>query len=374
MKKETFSLSRTATVAVKELRHIVRDPFTLALAIGIPIILVVFFGFAIDYNFNHIPISVFDNDHSSESRNLIQKFTSSEYFYLKTPKIGSNPILEVESERASAALVINPGFKKEIEEGKIPELQLLLDGSDNLKAGIISSYLAGIQAAATREFYPQVKPMPIRFETRYMYNPELNTPWFVVPGLIVIVTGLLSIMMTALTVAREWEHGSMELLLSTPLLPSEVILGKISPYLGLGFINIFMVYSIMRFVFNVPFLGSHAIFFLACFLFISASLAQGLLISVITRHQQKAMLISIIMGLLPAMLLSGFIFPIENMPVFFQFFTMILPPRWFMVLTRGIVLKGAGFMDLLQPFAFLFFMNLFFIRASVKKFKREVDV
>ena len=215
--------------------------------------------------------------------------------------------------------------------------------------------------------------MPISFETRYLYNPELNTPWFVVPGLIVIVTGLLSIMMTALTVAREWEHGSMELLLSTPLLPSEVILGKISPYLGLGFINIFMVYSIMRFVFDVPFLGSHALFLLGCFLFISASLAQGLLISVVTRHQQKAMLISIILGLLPAMLLSGFIFPIENMPVFFQYFTMILPPRWFMVLIRGIVLKGAGFMDLFQPFAFLFFMNFIFIRASVKKFKRKVE-
>lgn len=371
--KEKFSIKRAFTVSLKEVRHIVRDPFTLALAIGIPILLVVFFGFAIDYNFNHIPISVFDNDHSSSSRRLVQKFTSSEYFFLKPPKIGSNPILEVESERASASLVINPGFKKEIEQGKIPELQLLLDGSDNLKAGIISSYLAGIQTAATREFYPQSRPMPLRFETRFVYNPELNSRWFVVPGLIVIVTGLLSIMMTALTVAREWEHGSMELLLSTPLLPVEVILGKIFPYLGLGFINIFMVYSIMRFVFDVPFLGSHALFLLACLLFISASLAQGLLISIVARQQQKAMLMSIIMGLLPAMLLSGFIFPIESMPVFFQYFTMILPPRWFMVLIRGIVLKGAGFMDLLQPFAFLFFMNLIFIRASVKKFKREVE-
>ena len=215
--------------------------------------------------------------------------------------------------------------------------------------------------------------MPVTVETRYLYNGELNSRWFTVTGLSVVVLAILSIMLTAITVAREWERGSMELLLSTPVSPLEIIIGKLAPYLLMGLIGQFIIYLAARLLFNVPFVGSHLLLFLATLLFLVAGLAQGLLISVTTRHQIAAIQFSQMMGQLPANMLSGFVFPIESMPAFFQYFTMIFPARWFMVVMRGIFLRGAGLSELAVPLLMLLALDVFFIALAVRRFKRDVE-
>jgi ABC-2 type transport system permease protein len=365
---------RAFAVARKEVRHILRDPFTLAAALGLPVILVTFFGFAIDFNVRDISLVVHDFDHTRVSRQFAEIFASSGYFRVRQPAAGSGVLRELDGERASAVLVVKPEFARHLGGGRAAEAQFILDGADNSRASAILSYLPGILRATRARFARQAQPPePVALRTRFLYNHELNTRWFVIPGLTVIVTGLLAIFLTALTVAREWENGSMELLLSTPVRPIEIILGKILPYLGLGLIGVAFVYLVARLGFGVPFRGSHVLFAVFCLMFLMASLAQGLLISVVTRQQQLAMQLSMMIGLLPSLLLSGFVFPIESMPVFFQYLTSILPPKWFMMAARGIFLKGSGPAELVEPLFALLLMDVILIALSVKRFKRDLE-
>ncbi len=371
--KDRFDIRRALAVANKEVMHILRDPFTLAMSIGIPVILVVFFGFAIDLDFRGIRLSLFDEDHSYQSRELTRGFSSTGYFSLCKGLSPGQPADDIEQGRAHASLIIPPGFGRDVLTGRPARAQILVDGSDNQRTGVIAAYIAGVQKAITEKLTGAARQEPVLIRTRFLYNPELNTQWFVVPGLIVVVIGLLSILMTALTVAREWENGSMELLLATPVRPFEVVLGKLMPYAALGLAGIGFVFFIARSVFGVPFRGSYFLLVVSCLLFTTASLAQGLLISVIFRQQQKAMQASMIAGLLPSLLLSGFIFPVESMPPFFQYFTMILPPRWFMTIVRTLFLKGTTLEGLALPFAVLALMNAVLIGISVGKFKKDVE-
>jgi ABC-2 type transport system permease protein len=234
-------------------------------------------------------------------------------------------------------------------------------------------YLPGIQAAAIERLTGAPVRAPVSEETRFLYNPELNSRWFTVPGLAAIIIGLLAILLTALTVAREWENGSMELLLSTPVRPMEIMAGKLAPYGILVLAGVFFVYLVSRLVFGVPFAGSHLLYLAACLLYVTAALSQGLVISVITRQQQVAMQFSMISGLLPSMLLSGFIFPVESMPAFFRYFTMLLPPRWFMAAARGIILKGADLRELAVPFLALGLLSAGMLALALKKFKTDLE-
>ncbi|MFH1415153.1 MAG: ABC transporter permease [Elusimicrobiota bacterium] len=372
MVKKSFMYSRCMAVAGKEVMHILRDPFTIAIAIIMPIVLVTYFGFAIDFNFKNIKLAVYDSDNSRLSRELLRTFYSSGYFVLNDIRDTANPILEVESERSDASLIIKPGFGRKMIEGRNAGIQLLVDGSDNMKAGVISGYLAGIHKSflAGARSYPGER---IKVKTRFLYNPELNTRWFVVPGLIVVLAGLLGILLTSLTIAREWENGSMELLLSTPVTPLEIVTGKILPYIVLQLVGIAFVFLTARSVFYVPFRGSYTLFAITCIVFITATLAQGIMISVITRQQQKAMQMSILIGLLPSLLLSGFIFPIESMPVIFKYITALLPPRWFMVIIRGLFLKGTGIAELALPVASLITICFVLVAAAAGRLKKDLE-
>lgn len=367
------NMRRALAIGKKEVMHVLRDPFTLAMSIGIPVMLVVFFGFAIDFDFRGIRLALFDGDRTFQSRELSRGFSSTGYFTVLDGESAGQPADDVEQGGAAAALVINRGFGEDILSGVPASAQILVDGSDNQKTGVIVSYIAGVQKAAAGKLTGSAPPEPVHIRTRFLYNPELNTRWFVVPGLIVVVTGLLSILLTALTVAREWENGSMELLLSTPVRPIEIVLGKLMPYAALGLTGIAFVFIIARLVFSVPFEGSYLLFIAACLLFTTASLLQGLVISIIMRQQQKAMQASMITGLLPSLLLSGFIFPVESMPAFFQYFTMVLPPRWFMTVIRTLFLKGNTAQGLFLPFSALVLMNVALAGIAVKKFKKDVE-
>ncbi|OGR39340.1 MAG: multidrug ABC transporter permease [Elusimicrobia bacterium GWA2_64_40] len=368
-----FDLHRAAAVARKEVMHILRDPFTLALVLGLPVVLVVFFGFAIDFDVKNLALGVYDRDNTRHSRQLVSVFESSGYFLPGAVDSPAAAARGLDSGRYSAALLVEPGFGRGLGGGGRARVQFIVDGTDNSKAQAVLGYLPGLTGAALRKFGAAVPADPVPLKTRFMYNPELNSRWFVIPGLAVIIIGLLSILMTALTVAREWENGSMELLLSTPLRPAEIIAGKIAPYVGLILAGVFFVNLVARFGFGVPFRGSHLLFLGGTVLFALASLSQGIVISVVTRQQQLAMQLSMISGLLPSLLLSGFIFPVESMPVFFRYFTMILSPRWFMEIARGVTIRGAGADDLALPLAALAALCALLLAAAFKKFKTDLE-
>lgn len=373
-KNNGFNFSRAYSIAKKEFRHLLRDPFTLTLALGLPIVLLIFFGFAIDYDIKDIHIGVFDGDMSIASRNLVDIFQSSGYFKTDPLPLDQYPLQRLATEKEKAILIINPKFGRHLAAGKAESAQIVLDGADNLVSGIISEYLAGIEDSFNSQLPQQGTPLPkVQEKVRYLFNPELNSHWFFVPGLIAVINGLISILLTALTVAREWENGSMEMLLSTPVQPSEIILGKLAPYAVLGIGGVLLVFIAARFVFGVPMNGSYLLLSFSTLAFLAATLAQGLLISVVTRQQQLAMQIAITTGLLPAFLLSGFIFPVQNMPIFFRYLTSILSVRWFMQILRPVFLRGSNFLDLKTAIAMLSLLTALLILGSIKGFKRDLE-
>lgn len=370
----SFVWGRAKAIAQKEVYHVMRDPFTLLLAFGLPVFLVVFFGFAIEFNVKNIHLAVNDDDKTQSSRVLLETFTSSGYFIADPVNSIAKAQKALMSNTARAALIIPGGFEKDLLGGRATKVQLLLDGSDSSTVAPILSYLNSIQNIANKRLIGFEQPEYVNIKTRFLFNSELNSRWFVIPGLIVVIMSILSVLLTALTVAKEWENGSMELMLSTPAEPLEIIVGKLFPYAILVIFSVMVVYAISRIVFHVPFRGSLWVFGLGCILFLVTYLVQGMLISILTRSQTVASQVAVMTGLLPAQLLSGFIFPIESMPTFFQYFTMLLPARWFMVIARESYLKGSTFFDLITPFCALFGFCLIMIILATKKFKRNLEI
>lgn len=371
---KAFDIVRALSIARKEARHILRDPFTTAMAFGLPLFMVVFFGLVIDFNVKDIRLHVYDRDSSRASRQFLETFETSGSFSLRAGQEPGSPALELDREQAKAVLLIEKGFGKNLGSGREARAQVLLDGADNSTSGVILGYLEGVKRSFNRRIGAGPPQDPRDFlRTRFLFNPELNTRWFIVPGLAAVVLAILSILLTSLTVAREWENGSMEMLLSTPAKPLEIVVGKLLPYSVIGLSATALVYFAARLGFGVPFRGSHVLFLLSTFLFLSACLAQGLLISVVARQQALAMQLAMLSGMLPTMLLSGFVFPVESMPRFFHYFTAILPVRWFMTVVRGLFLRGASLIDLLVPFAALAGLMILLTTAASKRFKKDVE-
>ena len=373
VRDDRFSLRRVEAVTRKEVWHIWRDPFTLGMALVLPLILVVIFGIAIDFDVHNARLAVQDQSQSAASRELIRIFANSGTFRVE-PVATDGPLESLlRDEHAKAVLAIPPEFARVRVTDPQFDVQLLLDGADNTTAGSILSTIAGVQEAANRRLVPDWSPPRAALAVRLLFNPELRTPWFIVPGLAVVVVAIVSILLTALTVAREWENGSMELLLSTPVRPIELIIGKLAPYTAIGLLAVVFIYIAARLGFGVPFRGSHWVLLAGAFLFLSAYLAQGLLISVLTRKQQLSMQFAIVSGLLPSVLLSGFVFPIESMPHIFHYLTFVFPARWFMIISRDLFLKGTNLPDLLAPFAALIVLNAIMLTVAVRRFKRDVE-
>lgn len=364
---------RIKAMAKKEIQHILRDPFTLAMALFVPVFLVTAFGFAIDLDIHDVQLAIIDQDRTQASRMLSQTFTNSSYFEEVAGEWPVNPEGALASESAKAALVIPKEFEENLVQGRTARVQILVDGTDNSVVGILMNYFGGVQKAATRKLVPFAPPDPVNIIPRYLFNPEQESPWFIVPGLSVVVLSILSILLTALTVAREWETGSMELLLSTPVRPSEIVVGKLFPYLVLGLVGAAFVYLAARLVFHIPFKGSYALFGLGTLLFLITYLALGLLISAIARRQQLAMQVALVAGYMPSLLLSGFIFSVQSMDPFWRALTACLPARWYMQISRACYLKDPTFMDLLPAYAALAVVGCLLIVAVTKKFTGSLE-
>jgi ABC-2 type transport system permease protein len=345
--------SRIIPLARKETLHILRDPRSLYLAIVLPIILLILFGYAITFDVKHIPVAIVDQDSSFLSRDFISQVKGSEYLdlaYLSNSSSGLESLLD--KGKVKIILIIPSHFSRDLSKGEDAPLQFLIDGSDNNTAQIALGYVTGIvqifsakiileksnkQGAALQTGSP-----PLEVKPRIWYNPDLRSTIFIVPGLIAVVMMILAAMSTSLTIAREWEIGTMEQLIATPAKPHEIIIGKLIPYFFLGIIQISLVTLVGTLMFNVPFKGN--IFFLFCVssVFLICGLGIGLLISTLTRSQQLAFMFSLLLTLLPSFLLSGFVFPISSMPRIIQFFTYLVPAKYFLVVLRGIFLKGTG--------------------------------
>ena len=368
-----FVWRRAAAVSKKEIYHILRDPTTLGAALALPVFMVIMFGIAIEFNVKFVALAVNNSDQTQSSRQLLDTFGSSQYFLIHEVASPYDAVTEVSAERARAALLIPPRFEQDLFAGRNALAQVLVDGSDNSTVGPVLGYVSSIQNIASRRIGDFDPKLPYEIRTRFLFNPELNSRWFVIPGLTVVVMSILSILLTALTVAREWENGSMELLLSTPVQPLEIIVGKLAPYGVLGIVAVIFIYVIARTVFGIPFAGSLWVFGLGSLLFLVTYLAQGLLISVVTRKQTIAMQFAMMSGMLPSNLLSGFIFPIESMPRFFQYFTMVLPARWFMRIARNTFLKGSSFIELGGSFLALSIISVLMIFMAARRFKRDLE-
>ncbi len=367
------SLRRIFAITRKEVSHIGRDPFTMIMALGLPVIMVLIFGTAFEFNLDHMPLAVLDRDNTFASRQLTEAFSSSDHFNIRPVEKADMGLKALDSGEAIAFMVIDDGFEKLAGGLGAAHVQILVDGSDNTSAGSILSYLPEVQKKAQQKILGSTAPKGIQLKTRYHFNHELKTPWFIVPGLGVVIMAILSILLTSLTVAREWETGSMELLLSTPVKPIEIIIGKLTPYLFLGLGGVGFVFISARLFFGVPFRGSLLLYLLGCIIFLSTCMAQGLLISVVTRSQQVAMQVAMVSGLLPSIYLSGFIYPIEHMPSFFQKITAVLAPRWFIKISHNLYLKGSNLSELGQSFLALTLICFVIIGISAFKFKKDVE-
>mgnify|MGYP002520805107 CR=1 FL=1 len=295
-----FSRERAAAIFSKECKHILRDPFTLIIALLLPLAIVLILGNSIEFNIRSIKMAYYDADRTESSRMLIDTFGSSDYFKpypIDNPDVGFDEIL---AERARAVLVVPPDFEREVLAGRTGNVQVMVDGADNSSIIAITNYMSTINTnAAVKILKMNTSASPLSFKSRYLFNPELNSRWFSVPGLSAVIIALVAIMLTTLTICREWEKGSMEMLLSTPATTLEIIVGKVLPYAILSFIGFILVFIVARAVFGVPFVGSYLTLTLATLLFILGYLAMGLFISVSTHKQEVAIQFALIVGLLP---------------------------------------------------------------------------
>ncbi|MDR0291586.1 MAG: ABC transporter permease [Elusimicrobium sp.] len=369
-------LTNVYAVALKEYKHIVRDPFTLAVALVMPLVFVFCFGFIIDLDYKHIKITVRDNDQSAESRRFLYMLSAGGYFDLTPVHSPLAADEDLYKNKFPGLMIIQKNFGKNIRAGDVQNparVQLMADGADNARAGIILNYMTAVSQEAEKIFGSSPRFNADMVRTRFLFNPELNNRWFIVPALSTIIIALLSILLTALTVAKEWENGSMELLLSTPVRPYEIVAGKLAPYFGLSFFNILLIFILAVLVFKIPFNGSFILYLSACVIFIIGALALGILISIITRSQTAAIQFAFAIGMLPGFVFSGFIFPIENMPAFFRGLTFIFPQRWFLTISRSLFLSDASFSALAVPFICLTIFSCVMVLLSVKKFKKDVE-
>lgn len=342
----------------KETLHIFRDKRTLLILFGLPLIQLLLFGFALRNDLKDIDLAVLDLARTEESRQIQQRVFANGYFVL-SEELESEQGIErtFQTARSKAVLVIR-------NNGHRLEFQTVSDATDPNTAQMISGYVQ----AVLMEHYGVNTPF-IRLETRLMYNPTMESSYGFVPGLFALILMLISALMTSITITREKEFGTMEMLLVSPLHPMEIIVGKVLPYLLLSFVNVLSILLVALFVFHMPFRGNLPLFFFESLLYVLTALALGMFISTITDSQQVAMMISLAGLLLPTIILSGFMFPIDNMPLPLRVISNVIPATWYLSVTKAIMLKGAGLELLWKETLILTVMAVGLLTISIRKFQ-----
>jgi ABC-2 type transport system permease protein len=374
-------LRRLHAISRKEVLHIVRDPRSLASALAIPLTMLMIFGYALSLDVDRIPTIVYDLDRSPKSLELVQQFRGSRYFSIVEEANSYRPIEQaMDARRALLAIVIPPGYSREFLSGGQARVQLLLDGSDSNTAsiargyaeGVVMNYAARIRTEAQTARAGKIPQAGVSIETRVWYNPDMLSRNFIVPGLIAVIMMIITGNLSSLTVAREWENGTMEQLLSTPVRPSEIALGKLAAYFLVGLADMAICMVVGIFVFGVPFRGNLLFLIISSFVFLFGSLATGILISASFRTQLLAYQMGSLTTFLPGFLLSGFIYSISSMPRAIQAISLFVPARYFINIVKGMFLKGTGLNLLINDFLLLCGYGALMFYLAAKKLRAKV--
>ena len=376
-----MNLRRLWAITRKEALHIRRDPRSLGLAIGIPMLMITLFGYALTLDVDRVPLVVWDQSQTPASRDYLAQFTHSRYFAFQgTVDRYADLERAIDDRTAWLALVIPSDFAGKLTAACSPAVQAIVDGSDSNTAAIVLGYVQGI----TLTFNQQIALEQLRRATgsapkplldlrpRVWFNADLESRNYIIPGIIAVVMGLIAALLTSLTVAREWERGTMEQLISTPVRPAELILGKLLPYFVIGMVDVLIALVMALFLFHVPLRGSIPLLLLVSAFFIIGTLAQGILISTLARQQLLASQMAMVSTFLPAFLLSGFTFAIANMPLPVQVITHIVPARYFVALVKGIFLRGVGLEAMWPDALFLLLFAVIVAGIAIKRFKKRL--
>lgn len=348
-------------IVIKEFRQIRRDPTSLGMLIVLPAVLIILVGYALNFDVKHIPLAIFDQEKMPQSREFLEAFKHSEYFDYRFDVDSYSAIEELFLHgSAKIAVVVPESFSSDLSKGQDVQIQILVDGSDANTAGqavgyasrMTTDYSAHLLTNALRRHGRSVY-LPIDFEPRVWYNPDLISSKFLVPGLIGLILVLTAVVSTSMTVVREKERGTMEQIMVSPLRPREVIIGKTIPYMFISLVTATLILILGYFLYDIEIRGNLLLLYAAILTIILGALGQGVLISTITDSQQVAFMISVFSSLLPSFLLSGFVFPISNMPWLLRVVSNLAVNKFFLVVVRGVMLKGVGFMAVWEQFLYM---------------------
>ena len=361
---------------IKEFYHIFRDVRTMIILFGMPIVQILLFGFALTNEIKNARIAILDPSKDEMTREITNKIIASGYFMLDENLTDYDEIEEkFRQGRIKQVVIFENNFSTLIEREGSAGVQIIGDASDPNTANLLANYTIGILNNYQVELAEKSGGMPVQIipESKMLFNDELKGVYMFVPGIITILLMLVCAMMTSISIAREKELGTMEVLLVSPLKPIQIIVGKVTPYVILSFINAVTILILSYYVFGMPIRGSLVLLLLESILFIIMALSMGILISTVSKDQQVALMISLAGLMLPTILLSGFIFPIENMPLALQLLSNIMPPRWFIIIVKNIMLKGVGISFMWKETLIIFGMAIIFITLSVKNFKVRLE-
>jgi ABC-2 type transport system permease protein len=376
-----MSPSRSWAIAKKEFFHIFRDPRSLGLVILMPATLMLLFGYAVTLDVKHVSMAVLDHDRSQESLSFVQRFTGSPYFRLQAVARNEREIRDlIDRGEVKMGLVLPTDFSKKIQGGRKAAIQVLLDGTDSNTANIVLGYVQAVgrqynqdKTFAKMERMGGNRPkLPIEAQTRVWFNEDLESKNYFIPGLVAVIMSIIGVLLTGQVIVREWESGTMELLISTPVRKGELIIGKLFPYFLLGLIDLSLAVVMGETVFDVPFRGSLFLLFVLSSIYIVVALALGLTISTVAKTQLVANQMAMVIGFLPTFLLSGFTFTIRSMPVWLQVITYGIAPRYYVSILKELFLKGVDFSFLWRETLVLVVMGILGLWVASRAFRKAL--
>lgn len=368
------SLRRIRAVLRRESSDMRRDPRSLFLTFLYPILMLMLYGYGIRYDVNHVPLTILDWDETAESRGLASALTTSEYFSrVRWARDLRDVDHDLNTDTSRAAVIIPHEFAARIRAGQPGTVQALIDGSDSNSATIAQGYVLAIVNRYALELAGTAAAPPIELRSRVWYNPELESVNFIVPGIIAVIMMIVGALITSLSIVKEKERGTIEQLLVSPVRPLEMIVGKIIPYVGIALMNLIIIIAAGYVVFGVPIKGSLLQLGLFSILYLTSSLGLGVFISTIAENMQTAMISAVFISLLPSIILSGFIFPIRNMPIVIRLVTYCFPGRYFVTAIRGIYLKGVGLSVLWPEALSLLVFAVAIVWLSTTRFRDTLD-
>ncbi|MGM0693414.1 MAG: ABC transporter permease [Pseudomonadota bacterium] len=369
-----FSWRRLGALIAKESLHIRRDPRSLAMAFVMPLVLLVLFGWAITLDIQNLNVAVYDLDQSQPSRAYLRAFEGSTYFTL-IAHVEDYPSLTrlLDSGEADLAVVLYPGFAEALEAGRSAPAQVIADGADANTGTIALGYAEAVTDRFNAELVGGLAEPAIDNRLRVWYNPELKSRWFIVPGLIAVIMTVITALLTSLTVSREWEQGTMEQLIATPVQGVELLVGKMTPYLIIGLVDVLVSVAMAIWVFGVPLRGSFWFLMASGTLFMLGGLGLGILISTVARSQLVASQVAMVVTFIPAFLLSGFLYSIDNMPPALQWVTYAVQARYYVSILKDVFLKASPPIYLINQVLFLVVFAVVVLGLALFKFKKRID-